>query len=117
MRARQHQFRWQHPQHACRQSLHRKAKRLQHALEQLVLLEAVATAPGVHQLAEHGLLSQRHPLALPAVEVLEGDVLRVQGMQLTQRGFIGARRAGEADAREVGVQISIVEEHGHRSSL
>ena len=84
---------------------------LEHAREEPVLLEAVASPPRMHELALQRGKIERNGLAQQSAQVLERDRGRMEPMQGAEELEIGCRSAREPDPREIGVEV---EAHGTR---
>ena len=77
----------------------------QHMLEQQVLLEAVAAAAVLHELALERIEIEQHGSARERIEVLEWNGLRVALLQAAQRVEGRGTRPRVADAFEVGIEV------------
>src|SRR6202035_1969267 len=86
--------------HAGEQQVDLGAERLERGLQQQVLLEAVATATFLDDLALEVLQCERHRQAALRVEGLERDGGRVRAVHRRQ-----ARAPAETDSLEVGVEV------------
>ena len=77
----------------------------QHVLEQQVLLEAVAAAAVLHELALERVEIEQHGSARERIEVLEWNGLRVALLQAAQSLEGRGTRPRVADAFEVGTEV------------
>jgi len=94
------------PAHARREPADREADRFQHAREEEVLLEAPAAAAPLDQLLVDRGVIQADGLAQEGREVLEGDRLGVQAVQIREDLERGCGRRAKADPREVRVELA-----------
>jgi hypothetical protein len=93
------------PKHAGGKRRDLEAERFQRVHEEEVVLEAVAAAPAADELLLQGGDIERDRPAEEGIEILEGDRLRVQAVQVGEHGRRGGARPVMADARQIGVEI------------
>src|ERR1700678_3300495 len=90
-----------HPAHPTTQSGHRKSNALEGALEQHVLLEAIAATATVDELCLHNVEIERDASPEKRVEALKRNRPHVRGVNRAERREIGSHRPQDADAGEV----------------
>ena len=93
-----------------------EAQRLERGLEERVLLEAVAPAPGADELRLEGGEVEVDRAAEQDVEVLERDRRAVRAVERDEPLEARGERAPLADPREVGVEIQVAR-HGPQDTM
>src|ERR1700759_787657 len=102
------------PAYAAGEPGDREADRLQRALEQLVLLEAIAAATAIDELLLHRLQIDMHRTPQQRIERVERDRIDLRGLQRRQGLEIRGRRPAVTDARQIVLQPKFVP---HRNAL